>query len=76
MYIGRVSTVTMTTFLTGKKFKKSSLVQYPKANVNVVCVKRGDTVIFPSANYVIEEEDNLLIMASNKELAVLQSFYE
>lgn len=35
MYIGRFSTVTMTTFLTGKKFKKSSLVQYPKANINV-----------------------------------------
>jgi len=35
MYIGRVSTVTMTTFLTGKKFKKNSVIQYPRADINV-----------------------------------------
>lgn len=35
MYIGRVSTVTMTTFLTGKKFKQNSVIQYPRADVNV-----------------------------------------
>lgn len=35
MYIGRVSTVTMTTFLTGAKFKKKSVIQYPRADINV-----------------------------------------
>lgn len=35
MYIGRVSTVTMTTFLTGTKFKKKNVIQYPRADINV-----------------------------------------
>ena len=35
MYIGRVSTVTMTTFFTGKKFKQNNVIQYPRADVNV-----------------------------------------
>lgn len=35
MYIGRVSTVTMTMALTGKKFKQSNVIQYPKADINV-----------------------------------------
>lgn len=35
MYIGRVSTVTMTTFLTGTKFKKTNVIQYPRADINV-----------------------------------------
>ena len=35
MYIGRVSTVTMTMAVTGKKFKQSNIVSYPKDNVIV-----------------------------------------
>ena len=35
MYIGRVSTVTMTMAVAGKKFKQSNIVNYPKAEVNV-----------------------------------------
>lgn len=35
MYIGRVSTVTMTMAIAGKKFKQSNIVSYPKADVNI-----------------------------------------
>lgn len=35
----------------GKTFSDLALRQ--RYSMNVVCVKRGDTVIFPSANYVI-----------------------
>lgn len=33
MYIGRVSTVTMTMAITGKKFKQSNVINYPKDDV-------------------------------------------
>lgn len=35
MYIGRVSTVTMTMAITGQKFRHNNVIQYPKADVNV-----------------------------------------
>ena len=35
MYIGRVSTVTMTMAIAGKKFKQNSIVNYPVDSVNV-----------------------------------------
>ena len=35
MYIGRVSTVTMTMAVAGKKFKQSNIVNYPKDDVIV-----------------------------------------
>ena len=35
MYIGRVSTVTMTMAITGKKFKQNNLISYPKADINI-----------------------------------------
>lgn len=35
MYIGRISTVTMTMALTGKKFKQNNAVQYPRADITV-----------------------------------------
>lgn len=35
MYIGRVSTVTMTAALTGKLFHKHSAIQYPRADIQV-----------------------------------------
>lgn len=58
----------------GKTFSDLALRQ--KYSMNVVCVKKGDEVIFPSANYKLEAEDALLIMASNKELSILNSFYD
>ena len=35
MYIGRISTVTMTMAIAGNKFKHNNIIQYPKADVNV-----------------------------------------
>ncbi len=41
----------------------------PKYNINIVCVeKENGKVIIPSANYEIEENDNLMIISPNKEL--------
>jgi len=57
----------------GKTFSELALRQ--KHSINVVCVKRGGEVIFPSATYKVEKEDTLLIMASNKELTILESLY-
>ncbi len=35
MYIGRVSTVTMTMAIAGKKFKQSNIIKLPKAEINI-----------------------------------------
>jgi Trk-type K+ transport system membrane component len=35
MFIGRVSTVTMTMAIAGKKFKQNNLINYPKADVRL-----------------------------------------
>lgn len=35
MFVGRVSTVTMTMAITGQKFKHNNIIQYPKADINV-----------------------------------------
>lgn len=35
MYIGRVSTVTMTMAIVGKKFKKNNMLDYPVDEVNI-----------------------------------------
>ena len=58
----------------GKTFGELALRQ--KHSVNVVCIKRGEEVIFPTANYKVESEDTLLVMASNKELVILDSLYQ
>lgn len=58
----------------GKTFSELALRQ--KHSINVVCVKRNGDVIFPTANYKLEENDLLLVMASNKELSVLDSLYK
>lgn len=58
----------------GKTFSELALRQ--KHSINVVCVKRGEKVIFPTANYKLEENDTLLVMASNKELEILDSLYK
>ena len=58
----------------GKSFSELALRQ--KHSINVVCVKRNNNVIFPTANYKLEENDLLLVMASNKDLVILDSLYE
>ena len=41
----------------------------PKYNINVLCIEKADKrVIIPTADYAIEEGDNLMIIAPNKEL--------
>ncbi len=47
-----------------------------KYSFNIVCVKRGDEVVFPTATTVVEENDSLMIMASEKNLEALDSLYE
>ena len=37
-------------------------------NPNLDCEKLNDKVIIPTADYVIEEDDNLMVIAPNKEL--------
>lgn len=58
----------------GKTFSELALRQ--KHSINVVCVKRGEEVIFPTASYKLEEKDSLMVMASNKELEILGSLYK
>lgn len=58
----------------GKSFSELALRQ--KHSINVVCVKRANEVIFPTANYKLDENDFLLVMASNKELGILDSLYK
>ena len=41
----------------------------PKYNINVVCIeKEGGKVVIPTADYMIEEKDNLMVISPNKEL--------
>lgn len=58
----------------GKSFSELALRQ--KHSINVVCVKRDGEVVFPTANYKLDENDLLLVMASNKELGILDSLYK
>lgn len=58
----------------GKTFSELALRQ--KHSINVVCVKRGEEVIFPTASYKLEEKDSLMVMASNKELDILGTLYK
>lgn len=40
-----------------------------KYGINIVCVEKKDgKVVIPAADYVIEEKDNLMLIAPNKEL--------
>lgn len=40
-----------------------------KHGINIVCVEKADgKVVIPSADYIIEENDNLMIISPNKEL--------
>ena len=41
----------------------------PKYNINILCIEKKDKkILIPSADYVIEEEDNIMLIAPNKEL--------
>ncbi|MBQ9314430.1 MAG: TrkA family potassium uptake protein [Clostridia bacterium] len=41
----------------------------PKYNINVLCVEKKDKkILIPSADYAIEEGDNIMLIAPNKEL--------
>ena len=46
-----------------------------KFSFNVVCVKRGDEVVFPTATTVVNEGDTLMIMAHNENLKALDKLY-
>ncbi|MBQ9267580.1 MAG: TrkA family potassium uptake protein [Clostridia bacterium] len=52
----------------GKRLNELAL--RAKYQMNVICVKKEltDTTVFPNADYVIEETDNLMVIAPNKEL--------
>jgi trk system potassium uptake protein TrkA len=56
-----------------KSFGELALRQ--KYSFNVVCVKRGEDVIFPTASTAVLESDTLMIMASDKSLEVLSKLY-
>lgn len=58
----------------GKTFSELALRQ--KHSINVVCVKRNGEVEFPNANYKLEDNDSLLVMASNRDLDILDSLYK
>lgn len=41
----------------------------PKYNINILCIEKNDKkILIPSADYVIEEGDNIMLIAPNKEL--------
>lgn len=41
----------------------------PKYNINILCIDKKDKrILIPSADYVIEEEDNIMLIAPNSEL--------
>ena len=56
-----------------KSFGELALRQ--KYSFNVVCVKRGEEVVFPTASTEVLESDTLMIMASDKNLEVLNKLY-
>lgn len=52
----------------GKELSDLALRQ--KHNMNIICIKKTaeDTTIFPSADYKIQPDDNLMVVAPNKEI--------
>ena len=56
-----------------KNFGELALRQ--KYSFNVVCVKRGEEVVFPTANTVVQEGDTLVILAHNESLEALEKLY-
>ncbi|MBR3281401.1 MAG: TrkA family potassium uptake protein [Clostridia bacterium] len=56
-----------------KNFGELALRQ--KFSFNVVCVKRGEEVVFPTANTEVKEGDTLVILAHNESLEALEKLY-
>lgn len=52
----------------GKALRELALRQ--KHNLNIICIKKTneETTIFPTADYVIKEDDNLMVIAPNKDI--------
>ena len=47
----------------------NQLTVRPKHNINILCIEKEDKkILIPTAEYVIEQGDNLMIIAPNKEL--------
>lgn len=43
----------------------------PKYNINILCIEKNNKkILIPSADYVIEEGDNIMLIAPNKELEI------
>ena len=58
----------------GKNFGELALRQ--KYSFNIICVKRGEEVVFPTANTVVNEKDTLMLMAPEKSLESLDSLFK
>ena len=56
-----------------KSFGELALRQ--KYSFNVVCVKRGEEVVFPTASTTLEEGDRLMLMAQEKNLESLDRLF-
>ena len=56
-----------------KNFGELALRQ--KYSFNIICVKRGEDVVFPTANTVVQEGDTLMLMAPDKNLEALDRLY-
>ena len=46
-----------------------------KYSFNIICVKRDDKVVFPTATTVVQENDTLMLMAPDKNLEALDRMY-
>ena len=57
----------------GKSFGDLALRQ--KFAFNVVCVKRGEEVVFPTASTTLEVDDTLMIVSHNKNLEALERLF-
>lgn len=43
----------------------------PKYNINILCIEKNNKkILIPSADYMIEEGDNIMLIAPNKELEI------
>ena len=56
-----------------KDFGELALRQ--KYSFNIICVKRGEEVVFPTAHTVVQEGDTLMLMAPEKSLQALDKLY-
>ena len=57
-----------------KNFGELALRQ--RYSFNIICVKRGEEVVFPTATTVVQENDTLMLMAPEKSLELLDKLYK